>query len=173
MGQILGLLVVANGAPIIARDVLGKRGDWPLDFGWLFCDGRPLFGPSKTIRGVVAAVGATGCAALLFGDDFATGAYVGLLAMMGDLLSSFLKRRLDIASSDSALGLDQGLEALVPVLVMQRPWDCLYRTCSRSSRYLLTLMSCCPAYCTGSTFARVLGEQKNEMISCIDYPMRL
>jgi CDP-2,3-bis-(O-geranylgeranyl)-sn-glycerol synthase len=113
---------VANGAPIIARDLLGKRGDWPLDLGWLFCDGRPLFGPSKTIRGVVAAVGATGCAALLFGDDFATGAYVGLLAMIGDLLSSFLKRRLGIASSDSALGLDQGLEALVPVLVMQRPW---------------------------------------------------
>jgi CDP-2,3-bis-(O-geranylgeranyl)-sn-glycerol synthase len=122
MGQILGLLVVANGAPIIARDLLGKRGAWPLDFGWLFCDGRPLFGPSKTIRGVVAAVGATGCAALLFGDDFATGAYVGLLAMSGDLLSSFLKRRLGMASSDSALGLDQGLEALVPVLVMQRPW---------------------------------------------------
>jgi CDP-2,3-bis-(O-geranylgeranyl)-sn-glycerol synthase len=122
MGRIVGLLVVANGAPIIARDLLGKRGDWPLDFGWLFCDGRPLFGPSKTIRGVVAAVGATGCAALLFGDDFATGAYVGLLAMSGDLLSSFLKRRLSIASGDSALGLDQGLEALVPVLVMQRPW---------------------------------------------------
>jgi CDP-2,3-bis-(O-geranylgeranyl)-sn-glycerol synthase len=84
MGQVLGLLVVANGAPIIARDLLGKRGDWPL--------------------------------------DFATGAYVGLLAMMGDLLSSFLQRRLGIASSDSALGLDQGLEALVPVLVMQKPW---------------------------------------------------
>jgi CDP-2,3-bis-(O-geranylgeranyl)-sn-glycerol synthase len=84
MGQVLGLLVVANGAPIIARDLLGKRGDWPL--------------------------------------DFATGAYVGLLAMMGDLLSSFLQRRLGIASSDSALGLDQGLEALVPVLVMQAPW---------------------------------------------------
>jgi CDP-2,3-bis-(O-geranylgeranyl)-sn-glycerol synthase len=115
-------LVAANGAPIIARDLLGKRGDWPVDFGWLFCDGRPLFGPSKTLRGVVAAVGATGCTALLFGDDFATGAYVGLLAMIGDLLSSFLKRRLGIASSGSALGLDQGLEALVPVLVMQRPW---------------------------------------------------
>jgi CDP-2,3-bis-(O-geranylgeranyl)-sn-glycerol synthase len=122
IGQILSLLVVANGAPIITRDLLGERGDWPLDFGWLFCDRRPLLGPSKTIRGVVAAVGATGCASLLFGDDFATGAYVGLLAMIGDLLSSFLKRRLGIASSDSALGLDQGLEALVPVLVMQRQW---------------------------------------------------
>ena len=122
MGQILGLLLVANGAPIIARNLLGDRGHWPLDFGWLFFDGRPVLGPSKTIRGLAAAIGATGCAALLFGYDFATGAYVGLLAMIGDLLSSFLKRRLGIASSDSALGLDQGLEALVPLLVMQEQW---------------------------------------------------
>jgi hypothetical protein len=119
MGQILGLLLVANGAPIIARGLLGERGNWPLDFGWVFFDGRPLLGPSKTIRGVVAAVGAAGGAGLLVGYDAATGAYVGLLAMVGDLLSSFLKRRLGIASSDSALGLDQGLEALLPVLAMQ------------------------------------------------------
>ncbi|MDH3598795.1 MAG: CDP-archaeol synthase [Candidatus Tectomicrobia bacterium] len=122
MGQILGLLLVANGAPIIARDLLGDRGHWPLDFGCVFFDGRPLLGPSKTIRGLVAAVGATGCAAPLLGYDFATGAYVGLLTMIGDLLSSFLKRRLGIASSDSALGLDQGLEALVPLLVLQEQW---------------------------------------------------
>lgn len=122
MGQILGLLLVANGAPIIVRDLLGDRGNWPLDFGWVFFDHRPLLGPSKTIRGIVAATGATGCAALLFGYDFAVGASVGLLVMIGDLLSSFLKRRLSIASSDSALGLDQGLEALVPLLVMQEHW---------------------------------------------------
>jgi CDP-2,3-bis-(O-geranylgeranyl)-sn-glycerol synthase len=122
MGQILGLLLVANGAPIIARELLGDRGNWPLDFGWVFFDRRPLLGPSKTIRGLVAATGASGCAALLFGYDFAVGAYVGLLAMIGDLLSSFLKRRLRIASSDSALGLDQGLEVLVPLLVMQEQW---------------------------------------------------
>jgi CDP-2,3-bis-(O-geranylgeranyl)-sn-glycerol synthase len=122
MGQILGLLLVANGAPIIARNLLGDRGNWPLDFGWVFFDHRPVLGPSKTIRGLVAATGASGCAALLFGYDFAVGAYVGLLAMLGDLLSSFLKRRLNIASSDSAFGLDQGLEALVPLLVMQEQW---------------------------------------------------
>ncbi len=123
IGQILGLLLVANGAPIIARDLLGERGQWPLDFGWVFFDGRPLLGPSKTIRGTVAAIAATGCTALVFGYDFATGASVGLFAMVGDLLSSFLKRRLSIASSDSALGLDQGLEALVPVLAMQARWS--------------------------------------------------
>ncbi len=122
IGQLLVLLLVANGAPILARDLLGDRGNWPLDFGWLFVDGRPLLGTSKTIRGIVVAIGATGCAAQLFGTDFVTGATVGLLAMIGDLLSSFVKRRLGIASSDSALGLDQGLEALVPILGMQPYW---------------------------------------------------
>ena len=122
IGQLLVLLLVANGAPIIARDLLGDRGHWPLDGGWIFFDGRPLLGPSKTIRGLVAAISATGCVGLVFGIDFATGATVGLSAMIGDLLSSFLKRRLGIASSDSALGLDQGFEALVPVLLMQAQW---------------------------------------------------
>ncbi len=122
IGQILVLLLVANGAPIIARDLLGNRGDWPLDLGWRFVDGRPLLGPSKTIRGVLAAIIATGWAGTLFGYDFSMGASVGLLSMLGDSLSSFLKRRLGIASSDSAIGLDQGLEALVPALVMQAPW---------------------------------------------------
>ena len=120
--RILGLLVVANGAPILARDLLWERWGWPLDLGSRFVDGRPLLGPSKTIRGVMAAIVATGCTACLFGMPAATGAWVGLWAMIGDLLSSFIKRRLGIASSDSALGLDQGLEALVPTLVMRVPW---------------------------------------------------
>jgi CDP-2,3-bis-(O-geranylgeranyl)-sn-glycerol synthase len=39
--------------------------------------------------------------------------------MGGDLLSSCLKRRLGITSGESALGLDQSLEALVPALVLR------------------------------------------------------
>jgi hypothetical protein len=42
--------------------------------------------------------------------------------MGGDLLASFLKRRLGIISSESALGLDQSLEALVPALVCRTPF---------------------------------------------------
>jgi CDP-2,3-bis-(O-geranylgeranyl)-sn-glycerol synthase len=37
--------------------------------------------------------------------------------MAGDLTSSFIKRRLGIASSGRALGLDQVPEALLPLLV--------------------------------------------------------
>jgi CDP-2,3-bis-(O-geranylgeranyl)-sn-glycerol synthase len=39
--------------------------------------------------------------------------------MGGDLISSYIKRRLGIKSSESALGLDQSLEALAPALVFR------------------------------------------------------
>jgi CDP-2,3-bis-(O-geranylgeranyl)-sn-glycerol synthase len=37
--------------------------------------------------------------------------------MLGDVLSSFVKRRLGLASGDSAVGLDQIPESLLPLLV--------------------------------------------------------
>jgi CDP-2,3-bis-(O-geranylgeranyl)-sn-glycerol synthase len=123
IGQLLVLLVVANGAPIIARNLLGTRGNWPVDFGCVFVDRRPLLGPSKTIRGVLAAVCATGIVAFFLDVPFVIGALFGLYTMVGDLVASFLKRRLGLPSSDSALGLDQGLEALCPVLLLQQYWS--------------------------------------------------
>jgi len=42
---------------------------------------------------------------------------VGAFSMLGDALSSFVKRRLNIASSGRATGIDQIPEALLPMLV--------------------------------------------------------
>ena len=44
---------------------------------------------------------------------------IGLLAMAGDLLSSFIKRRLGRPSSSMMLGLDQVPEALLPLLAVR------------------------------------------------------
>ena len=44
-------MTLANGTPIVAKKVFGRRFSFPLDAGTIFFDGRPLFGPSKTIRG--------------------------------------------------------------------------------------------------------------------------
>jgi hypothetical protein len=64
--QLLILLAVANGTPVAAKLILSDTFARPLDGGARFADGRPLFGPSKTIRGIVLAVPATlGAAALL------------------------------------------------------------------------------------------------------------
>jgi CDP-2,3-bis-(O-geranylgeranyl)-sn-glycerol synthase len=119
IGQFLFLLVVANGAPIIARDLLKAHGNSPIDGGRTWYDGRPLLGPAKTVRGLLAAGIATGGAAPLVGRPLLLGVLLGLCAMGGDLLSSCLKRRLGITSSESALGLDQSLEALGPALALR------------------------------------------------------
>ena len=119
IGQFLFLLLVANGAPIIAQTLCHEQGDAPLDGGRTLSDGRRLFGPTKTVRGVLAAALATGCAALLTGCPGLTGIGIGLCAMGGDLVSSCIKRRCGLQSSASALGLDQSLEALVPTVVFR------------------------------------------------------
>lgn len=114
--QILALLTVANGAPVVAKKILGRHLNLALDFGVAFFDGQPLFGSSKTIRGIVISVLATTAAALLIGLGPAIGAVVAGAAMAGDLFSSFVKRRLNYRPSSQALGLDQIPELLLPML---------------------------------------------------------
>src|ERR1700690_2598356 len=111
------LLTVANGAPVVAKKVLGARLAFPLDAGAHFFDGQPLLGPSKTVRGVVISIVITAVLAPLLGLSLATGGLVAALAMIGDLFSSFVKRRLKFPSSSQAIGLDQVPESLLPLLV--------------------------------------------------------
>ena len=117
--QLLVLIGLANAAPILVRRVLGKRFATPLDGGVNFIDGRPLLGPSKTVRGVLAAVAATSLAAPLIGFGVGFGAIIAVVAMLGDSLSSFVKRRLRLPSSARAPGLDQIPECLLPLLIAQ------------------------------------------------------
>jgi hypothetical protein len=116
VARLLLLLAVANGAPLLAKAILGARFDRGLDGGAIFPDGRPWFGPTKTIRGIVVALLATALAAPLVGLQWEVGALVGAGAIAGDLFSSFIKRRLGLASSSMALGLDQIPESLFPLL---------------------------------------------------------
>ncbi len=114
--QLLVLLALANGTPVIAKNILGNRFSYPLDGNLRFVDGRSLFGRSKTIRGVVLAVLVTAAGAPVVGLEWDIGVLVGGLAMAGDLASSFLKRRLDMPPSSRASGLDQLPESLFPLL---------------------------------------------------------
>jgi hypothetical protein len=115
--QSILLLTLANGAPVVAKKVLGAHLAFPLDAGARFFDGQPLLGPSKTIRGVVTSIVTTAVVAPLLGLSLATGGLVAALAMIGDLFSSFVKRRLKFPSSSQAIGLDQVPESLLPLLV--------------------------------------------------------
>lgn len=117
--QLLILLVVANGAPILARRILRGRLAYRVDFGIILFDNRPLLGRSKTIRGIVSSVILTTALAPILELDWTIGLLIGLTAMVGALFSSFLKRRYGIPESHMALGLDQIPESLFPLFACQ------------------------------------------------------
>lgn len=117
----LAMLLVANGAPIITRNLLKTRYNWPIDRGKSLADGHPLLGYSKTWRGLITSVSATLFAALLLDLSAATGALFGLIAMLGDLLASFVKRRLGYVESSRTRGIDSIPESLLPALTLQLP----------------------------------------------------
>ena len=114
--QVLILLGVANGAPIVARGLFGERFNRPLDGGKTFIDGAPIFGSTKTWRGLLASLLMSAAGADLLGLSASFGAGFAAAAMLGDLFSSFIKRRMGVASSSPVTGLDQIPEALFPAL---------------------------------------------------------
>ena len=122
IAQLLTLLAVANGTPIIVEKLLGKFLAFPIDGGATLADGKPVFGSSKTLRGLALSILATTGFAPLIGLNWRIGALVAATAMLGDLLSSFLKRRMGLAPSCQAIGLDQIPESLAsPVGVLVFP----------------------------------------------------
>ena len=114
--QLLILLIVANGTAVLAKKTLGGTFGRPLDGGATFVDGQPLFGPSKTIRGVVASLLGTSICAALMGLGWQIGSLIAVFAVAGDLFSSFVKRRLRLTPSSMAIGLDHIPESLFPLL---------------------------------------------------------
>lgn len=116
--RLLALIIIANGTPIVAATILGRRGAWPVDGGRVWVDGYRLLGDSKTWRGVMLAPLATGAGAVLLGLPLWVGGVVGVAAMSGDVLSSFIKRRSGVPPSGRATGLDQIPESLLPLLAV-------------------------------------------------------
>ena len=111
------LLATANSTPVIVARLLGSRFDTPIDALFRRRDESPIFGAHKTWRGLAA--GALACA--LIGALLPCGPLVGLgfgmLALGGDLASSFVKRRMRLRSGYSAPLLDQLPESLLPLIV--------------------------------------------------------
>ena len=135
---------VANATPVIFG------GGRPIDGGRKFIDGRPIFGPGKTVRGFVAGLAAgilIGSIQWLATDPFgiwqggqyysiavsgALGAVtlsflLALGALLGDMMGSFIKRRLGLPRGSRALGLDQlgfvAIALLLASLVASFSWQ--------------------------------------------------
>ena len=105
--QLLVLIGMVNGAPILLRRALGEHLSHRVDGGCLWPDGRPLFGPRKTLVGLAGAIITGTLLGWAFGLGWQVGLLMGGFAMLGDLGSSFVKRRLKVPPSGQAPGLDQ------------------------------------------------------------------
>ena len=119
--ELFVMLVLANGVPVLAARLLGRRWSAPIDGGRLWRDGQPVLGPSKTWRGVVSGALACSLFAWITGIGVVFGLAFGVLGLAGDVISSFIKRRAGLASSARAVGLDQIPEALLP-MILAWPW---------------------------------------------------
>jgi hypothetical protein len=121
--ELVLVLVGVNFAPFVVHLLLGERFAWAVDGGARWGDGRPLLGTHKTLRGALAGVLVGAAGGLWLGVGAGIGAFAGLLAMLGDLLTSFAKRRLGHASGAPVFGLDQALEGGLPMLVLAPALD--------------------------------------------------
>ncbi len=116
--KVLLLISVANSAPLFAKRYIFKdHADHPIDNGIRLWDGQFLFGPTKTIEGLISSATTTVVASYVMGLGIYAGMILSSGAMAGDLASSFVKRRLGLPPSSKATGLDQIPEALLPSLL--------------------------------------------------------
>ena len=104
----------ANAAPV----VLG--GGPPLDGGGKWLDGKPFLGSHKTLRGCIVGILA-GIFVGAFQGNILAGLTQGVGAILGDLISSFLKRRWDIAPGESSPLLDQ-LDFILMAIIISQPF---------------------------------------------------
>lgn len=121
--QLLLLIIIANGAPIVIRLLLNDRFSLAVDFGQKMPDNYRLFGSSKTWRGTFAALLVTPAFAWLFGHSAETGLLIAFYAVAGDLFSSFVKRRLAMRPSSMAPLLDQVPESLFPAFMLRHVFN--------------------------------------------------
>ena len=106
---------IANSTPV----VLG--GGPPVDGGATWSDGKPILGANKTIRGSITEVLAGTIIGLLQGNlvgGFAQSAG----AILGDLISSFYKRRRDYPPGSSMPFIDQ-LDFIIMAVILSYPFQ--------------------------------------------------
>ncbi|MBC8207996.1 MAG: CDP-archaeol synthase [Desulfobulbaceae bacterium] len=117
--SVLLFLLWLNLMPPLAGLIFGKRGNFPVDCHHTWIDGRPLFGANKTMRGILASLAGGAMAGPLIGLHWQEGIIVAALAMTGDLISSFCKRRFKRKSGEGVFFLDQVFEGLLPLLFLK------------------------------------------------------
>lgn len=112
---------LANAAPVLCG------GGKPIDGGRTWRDGRPLLGSHKTVRGTLSGI-AVGTAVGLIQLAPLRGLLLSIGAVSGDIIVSFVKRRLGMKPGDpfpvaDQLGFIVAAMALVSVVPPQPTWE--------------------------------------------------
>jgi uncharacterized protein len=115
--KILAMLIVTNAAPLVATGFFSKGSCRPLDNGRRLADGHPVLGRNKTLCGLLSGIGAAGALSLPIGLPLAMGLSIAGASLSGDLLTSFIKRRLGLAEGETVYLLDHLLEGALPLLL--------------------------------------------------------
>jgi len=100
-------VMVANASPLLIK------GSKPIDFSKRFIDGKPILGPHKTWEGLIIALymglSTSLAISIVLQDPLITAIGFGgsVFAVLGDLVGSFIKRRLGYKSGEPVPVLDQ------------------------------------------------------------------
>ncbi len=116
--QVVLFLLWINALPSLMAVFLKGRFHYPVDGGKCWLDGRPLLGENKTIRGVISSVAGGIVVFPLLGEAWWVAGIAAILAMVGDLLTSFIKRRAGFFSGKNIVIWDQFLEAFLPLIFL-------------------------------------------------------
>ncbi len=103
----------ANASPVIFG------GGAPLDGGVNWLDGKPFLGGHKTTKGTIFGITIGSIVGLLQGN-FIGGVLQAVGAIFGDIIASFLKRRINIEPGDSFPLADQ-LDFIILAVALSYP----------------------------------------------------
>ena len=148
--NIIILLLAINLAPPLLAVYFEEFGNLPVDRWKKYRDGRPLLGPHKTYRGLIGGILAGLVFGVMLGFPFWLGICAGALSMLGDLVSSFIKRRIGQPSGTMAPVLDQAFEGLLPLILLGSYYNL-------GTGFILLLAAVfCPAAQIGSYFFKMV-----------------
>ena len=85
--KIVVFILWVNFLPPLADVVWGQRFNWPVDGGRLWIDGRPVFGPNKTFRGIFFSMLGGAAVFPLMGVAWWVAGVAALLAMLNSCAS--------------------------------------------------------------------------------------
>jgi CDP-2,3-bis-(O-geranylgeranyl)-sn-glycerol synthase len=145
---------IANAFPTIFT------GGPPIDIGLNFIDGKRIFGTSKTLRGFGMAL-ILGILAAIVEEIFLgpgillIGVLAALGALLGDLIGSFIKRRIDFKPGQPFPVLDQ-LDFILGALILTYP----VQQISFGTIIILVVFTP-PIHLLANYFAYRLGVKKN------------